>query len=155
MLRRTLFIAGVTLTVIGVSVAQSHQRKYFDLRPELAKNKFTEGRHLIKALPDGLKVSLGFKASKVAEIYLTDRTGKELKAVLAEGKVSHDGVLPPEAQRTPRDKIINIDYRTPGGCNGCEFDSDFNIGEVDGEVTHVVIQTCCGFMFLAPFSPPA
>src|SRR5437870_7400724 len=153
MSRRTILLVGIALMVTGMAMGQNPLRKYIDLRPDLAKKKFTEGKHLIKTLPDGRKVSLGFKAGKVVEIFLTDKNGKEMKEVLAEGKVSREPP-PPEAQMTPRlvhKLTLDLCFDASGPCrNAIDFVSDTTVfvtpsGQfVDSETVIIEIQTCCG-----------
>jgi len=52
-----------------------------DLVPDIKDKKFTDGKHLLRTLPSGLKISIVTKSNQVTEVLFTDRDGKEEKGV--------------------------------------------------------------------------
>ena len=52
-----------------------------DLVPDIKDKKFTDGKHLLRTLPSGLKISIVTKSNQVTDVLFADRAGKEEKGV--------------------------------------------------------------------------
>ena len=74
-----------------------------DLLPDIKNKKFTDGRHLLRTLPSGLKISIFTRKNQVIDVLFTGKDGKEEKGVERSGspQVARKKGAPTHKEPTP------------------------------------------------------